>query len=83
MLHFAGTTTLAILTVVSTMAAVPAVAADMLVYDQQPVRQEYRPVRAAAYVQERPLHCGDLIVEYRAPLYPPRTEIVRICRDPS
>ncbi|MNL84205.1 hypothetical protein D3C87_2121050 [compost metagenome] len=63
--------------------AAQAFAADMLVYQERPVAREYRAVRTSAYVEAAPLSCNDLLVEYRAPLYEPRTEILRFCEGQS
>lgn len=81
--HALGKAALAFVAAVPALVTAPTFAADMLVYEERPVVRDYRPVRATAYVEAQPMRCDDLRVEYRAPLYPPRTEIVRFCNEAS
>lgn len=62
----------------ATIAAGPALAADMIQGYERPHVTKHRPkpVVRARYVERRHLDCTDMIVEYR---YIPRTEFVTVC----
>ncbi|MBO3760555.1 hypothetical protein [Ciceribacter sp. L1K22] len=61
--------------------ASPAVGADMLYQTERPVvvQQRAAAVVAPASVAVRPVRCDEYYIEYRAPLYDPRVEIIRQC----
>lgn len=81
--HPFKTAALALAVSASSFAAAPVFAADMLRYDGQAAVRDYRPMHTRVYADVRPLDCSDLIIEYRAPLYPPHTDLVRVCEQPS